>query len=64
MYELLNYIEANNSRFINEITKLTLNDEYAQELLGINQGNSSLSKKDTIHAFISNPDNIKFIDKL
>lgn len=64
MSELLNYIEGNNNRFIVEITKLTLSDEYAQELVGVNQINSAATKKDTIHAFISNPDNIKSIDTL
>ena len=64
MSDLLNYIEANNIRFINEITKLALNDEYAQELVGVDQGNSVSTKKETILAFISNPDNIKSIDTL
>jgi hypothetical protein len=64
MPELLNYIEANNNHFINEITKLVLNDEYAQELVGFNQGNSTLIKKDAIHTFISTPNNIKSIDTL
>jgi hypothetical protein len=64
MSDLLNYIEAYNIRFINEITKLALNDEYAQELVGVDQGNSVSTKKETIQAFISNPDNIKSIDKL
>lgn len=64
MSDLLDYIETNNTRFINEIEKLVLNDEYAQELVGISQSNSEATKKDAIQAFISNPDNIKNIDKL
>ena len=64
MSDLLNYIETNNSYFINEFTKLVLNDEYAQELVGISQSNSEATKKDAIQAFISNPDNIKSINTL